>query len=192
MTRRDILLRIADIIRRRETDFKEMMMAETSCTIQWAAFQIEFTLSCIRETANKISSLVGEIPNMASLSTSMGFIFREALGPILLTAPWNAATILAGRSLASIVGSGCIVVFKASELSPKTHHMFVEAFVEAGVPSGVINVIQTAREDAAGMTEALVSHRAIRKIEFIWECGGGIQDCRVGGEASEARAYGDG
>jgi len=33
------------------------------------------------------------------------------------------------------------VVFKASELSPKSCHMLAEAFIEAGVPSGVINVL---------------------------------------------------
>lgn len=33
------------------------------------------------------------------------------------------------------------MVFKASELSPKSCHMLAEAFIEAGVPSGVINVL---------------------------------------------------
>ncbi|TVY88639.1 Salicylaldehyde dehydrogenase [Lachnellula willkommii] len=182
MTRRDILLRTADIIRRRETELKETMVAETSCTAQWAEFQIEFTINIIRETASKVSSLVGEIPAMASPSNSFGFIFREALGPILLIAPWNAPTILSGRSLASIIGAGCTVVFKASELSPKTHHMLVEAFLEAGVPSGVINVIQTAREDAAGVTETLISHPAIRKVEFIGSAGVGSKIAELAGK----------
>lgn len=182
MTRRDILLRTADIIRRRETELKETMIAETSCSAQWPEFQIEFTINVIRETASRISSLVGEIPAMASPSDSFGFIFREALGPVLLIAPWNAATILSGRSLASIIGAGCTVVFKASELSPKTHHMLVEAFLEAGVPSGVINVIQTAREDAAGVTETLISHPAIRKVEFIGSAGVGSKIAELAGK----------
>ncbi|KAE9372002.1 ALDH-like protein [Stipitochalara longipes BDJ] len=177
-TRRDILLRTANIIRRRQEDLKEMMCAETSCTASFAAFQIEFATSCIREIASRISSMVGEVPNMASPDT-IGFIFREALGPILLVAPWNAPIILAGRSLASIMGAGCSVVFKASELSPKTHHMLAEAFIEAGVPSGVINVIQTGREDAAAVTETLIAHRAIRKIEFIGSAGVGSKIAQV-------------
>jgi acyl-CoA reductase-like NAD-dependent aldehyde dehydrogenase len=176
--RRDILLRTADIIKAREVDLKEMMRAETSCTTAFAAFGIEFTTACIREIASRISSMVGEVPNMDSPDT-MGFIFREALGPILLIAPWNASILLAGRSLASIIGASCSVVFKASELSPKTHHMLVEAFIEAGVPSGVINVIQTSREDAPAVTEALIAHRAIRKIEFIGSAGVGSKIAQV-------------
>ena len=59
------------------------------------------------------------------------------------------------------------MVFKASELCPQTHHALREAFEDAGLPKGVLNVIQTRREDAAATTEALIAHRAIRKIEFI-------------------------
>jgi len=70
-------------------------------------------------------------------------------------------------------------VFKASELSPKTHHMLAEAFIEAGVPKGVINVIQTNRDDAAAVTETLIAHRAIRKIEFIGSTGVGSKIAQV-------------
>lgn len=90
--------------------------------------------------------------------------------------------ILAGRSLASIIGAGCTVVFKASELSPKSHHILAEAFIEASVPSGVINVIQTSREDALTVTETLIAHRAIRKIEFIGSAAVGSKIAQVAGK----------
>jgi acyl-CoA reductase-like NAD-dependent aldehyde dehydrogenase len=45
--------------------------------------------------------------------------------------------------------------------------MLVEAFVEAGLPNGVINVIQTCREDSPAATNSLIAHKAIRKVEFI-------------------------
>ena len=59
------------------------------------------------------------------------------------------------------------MVFKASELCPRTHHLLLELYLEAGVPADAISVIQTRREDAPTVTEALISHAAIRKIEFI-------------------------
>lgn len=62
---------------------------------------------------------------------------------------------------------GCTVVFKASELCPRTHHFLCEAWTEAGLPRGVLNVLQTRREDAPSVTEALIAHLAIRKVEFI-------------------------
>jgi len=69
--------------------------------------------------------------------------------------------------VAGQIAAGCCVVFKASELCPQTHHILSQAFLDAGLPKGVLNVIQTRREDAAATTEALISHRAVRKIEFI-------------------------
>lgn len=80
---------------------------------------------------------------------------------------WNASIILGARSIATPVAAGCTVVFKASEACPKTHHLLVEIFKEAGLPDGTINVIQTRREDAAAVTEAIIAHQAIRKVEFI-------------------------
>lgn len=45
--------------------------------------------------------------------------------------------------------------------------MLLEIWIEAGLPPDAINIIQTRREDAPSVTEALIAHPAIRKIEFI-------------------------
>lgn len=73
------------------------------------------------------------------------------------------------------------MVLKASELSPKTHHFVAELFRRAGLPPGVLNVIQTRREDAAAVTEKLISHRYIRKVEFIGSAGVGSHICALAG-----------
>lgn len=52
-------------------------------------------------------------------------------------------------------------------MCPATHFEITKAFVEAGVPAGVLNQVQCVREDAVAVTEALISHEAIRKVEFI-------------------------
>ena len=80
---------------------------------------------------------------------------------------WNASVILSTRTIAFPIGVGCTVVFKASELCPRTHHALLEMFEEAGLPTGVLNVVQARREDGAEVAEALISHPNIRKIEFI-------------------------
>ena len=66
-----------------------------------------------------------------------------------------------------MLAAGCTVVFKASEISPKTHHLIAEIFADVGLPKGALNVVQCRREDAAVITESLIAHPAIRKIEFI-------------------------
>lgn len=95
---------------------------------------------------------------------------------------WNSPVILGARSIATPVAAGCTVVFKASEACPKTHHLLVEVFKKAGLPDGVINVIQTRREEAAAVTEALVAHPAIRKVEFVGSAAVGKAIGQLGGK----------
>lgn len=69
-----------------------------------------------------------------------------------------------------------------SEQSPNTHHFLAELFRRAGLPPGVLNVIQTRREDAAAVTEAVIAHRAIRKIEFIGSAAVGSRIAALAGK----------
>ena len=80
---------------------------------------------------------------------------------------WNTPTFLAVRAISQAIGAGCSVVFKASELSPRSHYMIVEALTEAGAPPGLLSSLQVRRENASKITEALISNKRIRKIDFI-------------------------
>lgn len=166
VTRRELILRVVTYYEAHASQFVSTQMAETSCEEAWAKQNVELAVRYLREIAAVVSSVNGTIPQLEKPG-AMGFVFKEAVGPVLCIAPWNAALILATRGVASAIAAGCTVVFKASELSPKTHYMITQAFVEAGVPKGVLNQIQTRREDAAEVTEAIIAHEAIRKVEFI-------------------------
>lgn len=78
----------------------------------------------------------------------------------------NAPVILAVRSILSPLAAGNTVILKSSELSPRTHFLLVSLFVEAGFPPGVVNVIGHTRQDSSEITEALISRREVRKINF--------------------------
>ena len=75
--------------------------------------------------------------------------------------------ILSFRGISAALAAGCTVVMKASELCPWTHQLVLEVFKEAGLPAGALNQVHCARKDAAAVTEAMISHAALRKIEFI-------------------------
>ena len=80
---------------------------------------------------------------------------------------WNAPLILSFRGVCAALAAGCTVVMKASELCPWTHQLVLEVFEEAGLPAGALNQVQCSRSDAAAVTETIISHPALRKIEFI-------------------------
>ena len=93
-------------------------------------------------------------------------VFKEPYGVVLGIAPWNAPFILAIRAVACPLICGNTVILKASELSPKTHHILGEVFRDAELPPGVLNIIQHSRKDAADVTNTLIAHPEVRKINF--------------------------
>jgi len=165
-TRRDLILHVADYYASHEDEFVQSQIAETSCTQAWATQNVKGSISYLREIAAQISGIAGTIPPTEKPNT-LGFVFREPVGVILCIAPWNAALILATRGIASAIAVGCTVVFKASEKCPGTHSLITKAFSECGAPAGVLNQVQCRREDAGNLTETLIAHDAIRKVEFI-------------------------
>jgi benzaldehyde dehydrogenase (NAD) len=91
---------------------------------------------------------------------------RQPAGVVLGIAPWNAPVILGVRAIATPLACGNTVILKGSENCPKTHQLIVEAFQEAGFPAGVVNYITNAPADAGAVVEAMVSHPAVRRVNF--------------------------
>ena len=165
--RRELLLRVASIMERRIDEFIQYQTQETSCSEIWAKFNVILACKAIREIASCIStSCTGELPPPENKGT-FALVLKEPVGPVLAIAPWNGSVILATKALTAPLAAGCTVVFKASELCPRTHHALVEAFHEAGLPRGCLNKITVRREDANEVTESIIANPSIRKIEFI-------------------------
>ncbi|GAB7358656.1 hypothetical protein MBLNU230_g3885t1 [Neophaeotheca triangularis] len=165
-TRRDIINKAADLFLSRRDELIQAQIAETSCQESWANININLTVSYLREIASRVSSITGQIPTIDKPDT-FAFVFKEPVGPVLCIPPWNAALVLATRGITSALAAGCTVVLKASELSPLTHSLIVDIYHQAGLPPGCLNSLQSDRASAAAVTEALIAHNAIRKIEFI-------------------------
>ncbi|KIX97418.1 uncharacterized protein Z520_06870 [Fonsecaea multimorphosa CBS 102226] len=181
-TRRTILQKTAALIREHASELVKLQVEETNCPQPWAAFNINIAALHLEEIAGRITTaLTGDIP-VVQTPGQIGYVYKRPLGVVLSIPPWNAAVFLATRAIDTPIAVGCAVVLKASEQSPNTHHFLAGLFHRAGLPAGVLNVIQTRREDAAAVTEALVSHRHIRKIEFIGSAGVG---CRIGALAGK-------
>lgn len=170
--RRDLLLMVAKLYEERTEDLVKYQVQETSCTETYARFNVKLAYNLIREFAGSIvEALTGAIPPMQA--DGYGLVFKEPIGPVLLIPPWNSSIILSTRGVAGAIAAGCTVVLKASEVCPQTHSMVVDLFEQAGLPKGCLNQVQADRKDAAVVTEALIAHKAIRKVEFIGSAGVG-------------------
>jgi acyl-CoA reductase-like NAD-dependent aldehyde dehydrogenase len=124
-----------------------------------------FAAKVLREAACMTTMIHGEvIPSDKPGCFSMAI--RQPAGVCVGMAPWNAPVILGVRAVAMPLACGNTVVMKASETCPGTHLLIGKVLQEAGLPKGVINVVTHSREDAPAVTEALIAHPAVRRINF--------------------------
>lgn len=163
--RRSILLKAADALEARTPQFIDVMAKEIGASELWAGFNVMLAANLFREAAGLATQIQGEtIPTDKPGALSM--TVRQPVGVILSIAPWNGPVVLAARAIAYPIVCGNSVVFRASETSPKTHLLIAEALMEAGLPPGVLNVLTNAPGDAPEVIDALISHKAVRRINF--------------------------
>lgn len=104
-------------------------------------------------------------------------VVREPVGVAALIAPWNAPTALASMKIAAAIAFGNSCVLKPSEQTPIALARFVELLHEAGLPEGVVNLVN-GRGDVTGA--ALVAHPEVDLVSFT---GGTTTGRRIAAEA---------
>jgi betaine-aldehyde dehydrogenase/5-carboxymethyl-2-hydroxymuconic-semialdehyde dehydrogenase len=88
---------------------------------------------------------------------------RMPSGPAAVITPWNAPFMLSTWKTAPALAAGCTVVLKPAEWSPLSCSLLADLAAEAGLPPGVLNVVQGIGEEAGA---ALVSHPLVRRVSF--------------------------
>ncbi len=88
---------------------------------------------------------------------------RMPSGPAAVITPWNAPFMLSTWKIAPALAAGSTVVLKPAEWSPLSAALLAELAGEAGMPPGVLNVVQGIGEEAGA---ALVAHPLIRRVSF--------------------------
>lgn len=180
--RRDVLLKAAEILEKRRDELRGYAMAETGSDASWADFDISTAIQHVKEVAGRVGTIQGSIPRLADPNTS-ALVLQEPYGVVLAISPWqvvtlgclvlvltnmsrNAPYILGSRAVIFPIAAGNTVVFKGSELSPRTLWAIGDVFREAGLPEGVLNVIFHERASAASVTSALIKNPHVKKINF--------------------------
>jgi acyl-CoA reductase-like NAD-dependent aldehyde dehydrogenase len=163
--RQGIFLKAADALEARQDDVVSLLARETGCTFGFAMFQTHFVPGLLRQAAALAYAPLGEIIPSDTGAFSMGL--RRPVGVVGAIAPWNAALILSARSIAAPLALGNTVVLKPSELSPVVGGLlWGEIFTEAGLPTGVLNIVTHAPGEAGPIGDELVENPHVRRLNF--------------------------
>ena len=111
-------------------------------------------------------------------SSALNYTLRRPHGVAGLISPWNLPLYLLSWKIAPGIASGNTCVAKPSELTPMTAHRLAELSVEAGIPNGVINIVQGLGNKAGA---AICEHPDVPLISFT---GGTVTGAKVAAAAA--------
>ena len=157
-----ILWRVADLI---EEHADELARLETRdqgqpLTIS-AGFSVPMAAEVFRYYAGWCTKIEGTAGPVATPDV-LHYTRREPVGVAALITPWNFPLMIAAWKLAPALAAGNCVILKPSELTPLTTIRLARFCVDAGVPTGVVNLLTGGGE----LGQALVEHPGVDKVSF--------------------------
>jgi 5-carboxymethyl-2-hydroxymuconic-semialdehyde dehydrogenase len=162
--RRKILINVAEAIEARAEE-----IAFTECVDTGQALRF-MSKAAIRGAANfrffADQAPAAEDGQSLRTPTQMNVTSRRPIGPVGVITPWNTPFMLSTWKIAPALAAGCTVVHKPAEFSPMTAKLLVEIAESAGLPPGVLNVVNGFGEDAG---KRLTEHPDIKAIAFVGE-----------------------
>ena len=105
-----------------------------------------------------------------------GIIRREPIGVCGFITPWNWPLNQVASKVAPALAAGCTVVLKPSELAPLSSMLLAEIIDDAGLPSGVFNLVNG---DGPVVGEAIASHPDIDMVSFTGSTAAGIRVAKL-------------
>ncbi|MPZ00660.1 MAG: 2-hydroxymuconic semialdehyde dehydrogenase [Actinophytocola sp.] len=165
-----LLRRVADRIEER---FEDFVAAEVRDTGKPAALvrQLDVARAAInfRSFADTVASagLDSFLTELPDGRRALNYAVNKPLGVVAVIVPWNLPLLLLTWKVAPALACGNAVVVKPSEETPSTATLLAEVMAEAGVPSGVYNVVHGFGPGSAG--EYLATHPGIDGVTFTGE-----------------------
>lgn len=164
------LHKVADAIEKRFDCFVQAEVADTGKPVSLAS-----TLDVPRAAANfrvfadlvKMSSLESFQTEAPDGTQALNYAVRKPLGVVAVITPWNLPLLLLTWKIAPALACGNAVVVKPSEETPATATLLAEAMRDAGIPSGVYNLVHGFGPGSAG--EFLTQHPDVDAVTFTGE-----------------------
>jgi succinate-semialdehyde dehydrogenase/glutarate-semialdehyde dehydrogenase len=160
--RADVLRRAVELFRANEKELANLLTREQGKPLREAILEIRRFAHTIEYYAGLGKNIRGGyIPQIDE--NKYGLIIRRPLGVVAAIVPWNFPVSLMGNKIGPALLCGNTMVIKPAETTPLTDLQVIGLFQEAGLPSGVLNVV-TGQGSVVG--EELVTNQKVRKIGF--------------------------
>ncbi len=173
-----IMRQAAQLLRERNADIAALMTQEQGKPLIEAKGEITMACEVIEWFAEEARRVYGRVVPARNLLAQQ-LVLKDPVGPVAAFTPWNFPINQVVRKLSAALATGCSIIVKAPEETPASPAELLRAFVDAGVPAGVIGLVYG---DPAEISSYLIPHPIIRKITFTGSTPVGKQLAAMAGQ----------
>ena len=162
LERSKVMRAAAGLLRQRADAIATMMTMEQGKPLAESKAEIGMAADITEWFADESRRVYGRlVPPRAMNQQQM--VLKEPVGPVAAFTPWNFPINQVVRKLSGALATGCSMIVKAAEETPASPAELIRAFVDAGLPAGVVGLVYG---DPAEISNYLIPHPVIRKITF--------------------------
>ena len=160
--RAQIMRKAGGLVRERADEIARLVTQENGKPLPEARLEVLAAADIIEWFADEARRVYGRIVPSRNLAVQ-SLVVKEPVGPVAAFTPWNFPVNQVVRKLGAALAAGCSFLVKAPEETPASPAALLKAFVDAGLPAGVVGLVFG---DPAEISGYLIPHPVIRKITF--------------------------
>ena len=159
--RAEVLRKASAIMRDRQEQIAHDITREHGKPLQQARLEVIRGCEFLEWDAGEAARTYGRvIPSEPGISY---VVHHQPIGPVAAFSPWNFPMSQPARKVAGALAAGCSVVLKPAEETPAGAMHIAQAFHDAGLPPGVLNLVFGV---PSAISEHLIPHESIRLVAF--------------------------
>ncbi|MCB8889511.1 aldehyde dehydrogenase [Vreelandella malpeensis] len=159
--RADVLRRIADRLQEKKAYLASLQMQDNGKPLSECRGMVDYAVGAFRYYASACETLETEVTPPRGQYVSMTVL--EPYGVVAAITPWNSPIMNDATKVAPALAAGNAVILKPSEDAPLLAPELERIALEAGLPEGLLQVVQGQGRDIGS---ALVGHEGVRMISF--------------------------
>src|SRR5215216_5127345 len=135
-----IVARFARLLEREKESVAALLTREEGKTLSESRGELQRAINVAEFCAGESRRMNGETIQ-SELPANFAYTIKEPHGVVACITPWNFPIAIPAWKLAPALVAGNTVVFKPATLTPLTATLMTEIFIEAGIPTGVLNMV---------------------------------------------------
>ncbi|EXJ52217.1 CoA-acylating methylmalonate-semialdehyde dehydrogenase [Microbacterium sp. MRS-1] len=160
--RQQVMFRLREIVASRAEELARIITAEHGKTVDDALGEVARGLENVEFCTSLMHHLKGDYSEQVASGVDVHQV-RQPVGVVACITPFNFPAMVPLWMVTTAIAAGNAVILKPSERDPSAAVWLAEAFAEAGLPDGILNVVHGDKE----AVDALLDDPIVRAVSFV-------------------------